>query len=253
MLPPTSWPSATKRWGVTTPESQCLGFSLPRLNTCVIELSTITKYHNELLLQGMTKAAGSLETTPAGIKLWLHEVLRVFFDRLVDDTDRLWLGRTLAELTEKHFKERLTSLLGLTPTAGAAAAASAGGGGTGGGGSRAAEQELLTGLRGLIFGDFMVPGADTKVYREITDQGKMLHVVGEYLSDMNAGSKKPQKLVLFQFALEHVARISAIVSQPGEAEMQLLVLADMSGPSHSSGVIALPFVGLLGVESPVPY
>lgn len=29
-----------------------------------------------LVLQGMTKAAGSLETTPAGIKLWVHEVLR---------------------------------------------------------------------------------------------------------------------------------------------------------------------------------
>jgi dynein heavy chain len=43
----------------------------------------------------------------------------------------------------------------------------------------------------------------------------MLSVVGEYLSDMNAGSKKPQNLVLFQFALEHVARISAVVSQPG--------------------------------------
>ena len=46
--------------------------------------------------------------------------------------------------------------------------------------------------------------------------GKMLHVVGEYLADMNAGSKKPQNLVLFQFALEHVARINAVVSQPGE-------------------------------------
>jgi hypothetical protein len=51
--------------------------------------------------------------------------------------------------------------------------------------------------------------------REI-DQSKMLHVVGEYLADMNAGNKKPHHLVLFQFALEHVARISAVVSQPGK-------------------------------------
>jgi dynein heavy chain len=106
----------------------------------------------------MTKAAGSLETTPAGIKLWVHEVLRVFFDRLVDDPDRLWLGRLLTELTEKHFKERLTGLLGLTASTGAAAAAV----GTTGG---VADEELLTGLRGLMFGDFMVPGADVKVYR----------------------------------------------------------------------------------------
>lgn len=151
----------------------------------------------------MTKAAGSLETTPAGIKLWVHEVLRVFYDRLVDDADRLWLGRLMAELTEKHFKEKLTSLLGLAASTGGPA------------GGRVSDEDVLTGLRGLMFGDFMVPAADTKVYREITDQGKMLHVVGEYLADMNAGSKKPQHLVLFQFALEHVARISGVVSQPG--------------------------------------
>lgn len=120
----------------------------------------------------MTKAAGSLETTPAGIKLWAHEVLRVFYDRLVDDPDRLWLGRLLIELTEKHFKERLTSLLGLaagtaSSAATAAAAAPASGAATGGGvgGSALPDEELLTGLRGLMFGDFMVPGADVKVYR----------------------------------------------------------------------------------------
>lgn len=114
------------------------------------------------LLQGMTKAAGSLESTPAGIKLWVHEVLRVFFDRLVDDPDRLWLGRLLMELTEKHFKERLSGLLGLTATTGGAAAARRS---SGTGSSAVADDELLTGLRGLMFGDFMVPGADVKVYK----------------------------------------------------------------------------------------
>lgn len=109
----------------------------------------------------MTKAAGSLETTPAGIKLWVHEVLRIFFDRLVDDPDRLWLGRLLTELTEKHFKERLSGLLGLTGTAGPAAARRS----SGSGGSAVPDEELLTGLRGLLFGDFMAPGADVKIYR----------------------------------------------------------------------------------------
>lgn len=106
----------------------------------------------------MTKAAGSLETTSAGIKLWVHEVLRVFFDRLVDDPDRLWLCRLLSELSEKHFKERLPGLLGLVPTTGAAARSSDSGGGV-------ADEELLTGLKGLLFGDFMTPGADVKAYK----------------------------------------------------------------------------------------
>ena len=30
----------------------------------------------------------------------------VFYDRLVDDPDRLWVGAQLTELCEKHFKEK---------------------------------------------------------------------------------------------------------------------------------------------------
>lgn len=72
------------------------------------------------------------------VRLWSHEVLRVFYDRLVSDEDRLWTGRLLESLTEKHFKEKLGRLLGL---------------------SSPDDDALLTGIRGLMFGDFMVPGA----------------------------------------------------------------------------------------------
>lgn len=223
------------------------------------------------VFQGMTKAGGALEASTTCIRLWVHEVLRVFADRLVDDADRLWLGRTLAELTERHFKEKLSSLLGLAttsvPAAAAAAPPAAPPAGVEADGAPApaaalaaappaaaasrgvSDAALLTGLRGLIFGDFMAPASEGRAYCEIRDQGKMLHAVGEALADMNAGacvpprggvgtalplirpsqrrhtnlcpsrpltgSKKPQKLVLFQFALEHVARISGIISQPG--------------------------------------
>lgn len=95
------------------------------------------------LQQGMTKAAGSVEDSHSGVRLWAHEVLRVFYDRLIDEPDRLRVGRLLEELTEKHFKQQLGRLLGLA----------------GAGGAAVADDELLGGLRGLIFGDFMVPGA----------------------------------------------------------------------------------------------
>jgi hypothetical protein len=58
--------------------------------------------------------------------------------------------------------------------------------------------------------------AEPKLYNHVKDEHQLLQVVGEYLGDMNATSKKPQPLVLFQFALEHVVRISRIISTPGK-------------------------------------
>lgn len=43
----------------------------------------------------------------------------------------------------------------------------------------------------------------------------MMRVVNEYMADFNATSKKPMNLVIFQFALEHIARIARIITSPG--------------------------------------
>ncbi len=56
----------------------------------------------------------------------------------MSDDDRLWTGRLLERLTEEHFKERLGKLLGAAGDS---------------------DADLLAGLRSLVFGDFMVPGA----------------------------------------------------------------------------------------------
>ncbi|GLI65190.1 hypothetical protein VaNZ11_008652 [Volvox africanus] len=149
------------------------------------------------VFQGITKAAGAVEDSINMIRLWTHEVLRVFYDRLVDDTDRVWMGQTLSGLVERHFKEKFNKVLNLE------------------GSAEVPPDTMLTALRSLVFADFMIPGADPKIYGEVRDQSAMQRVVMEYLSDFNATSKKPMNLVIFQFALEHISRICRIITSPG--------------------------------------
>ncbi|GFR45764.1 hypothetical protein Agub_g7181 [Astrephomene gubernaculifera] len=150
------------------------------------------------VFQGITKAAGSVDDSISMIRLWTHEVLRVFYDRLVDDSDRVWMGQTLAGLVERHFKEKMNKVLSLDNTPG-----------------DIPPDTMVTALRSLIFADFMIPGADPRVYMEVKDQSALTRVVNEYLADFNATSKKPMNLVIFQFALEHIARICRIITSPG--------------------------------------
>jgi outer membrane protein TolC len=53
-----------------------------------------------------------------------------------------------------------------------------------------------------MFADFMVPGADPKVYAEVMEYSHLHGVVSDYLGDFNATSKKPMQLVLFVTLLD---------------------------------------------------
>lgn len=152
------------------------------------------------------------------VRLWTHEMLRVFHDRLTDDKDRLWIGNLTCEMVETHFKEKATRVLSMTNTS---------------------DHSLLAGMRGLLFADFMIPGADPKAYkcamllklvqscfngslggqvvacRYVADKEELMKVSQEYLADYNATSKTPMDLALFSFALEHIVRICRVITLPG--------------------------------------
>lgn len=57
------------------------------------------------LLHVFTQAAGEVIDSQAKlVRLWVHECLRVFHDRLIDDTDRAWIIEKIKDKISHHFK-----------------------------------------------------------------------------------------------------------------------------------------------------
>jgi len=153
-------------------------------------LPTPAKSHYTFNLRDISKVFGGvLQCTPDNVKdkesivrLWSHEVFRVFYDRLVNDDDRTWFESSVAAMAKETFNTDWKRILGDNTT--------------------------------LMYGNFMDPKPVIKPYIEINDRAKLRTVMDEYLEDYNMMTSRPMSLVLFQNAIEHVSRISRIINQP---------------------------------------
>ena len=74
------------------------------------------------------------------LRLWYHENCRVFQDRLVNEEDGKWFTDLMEEKMSKGFQISMEEVVKESP---------------------------------MIYGDFMLPNADVKVYNEITDYNKV--------------------------------------------------------------------------------
>lgn len=151
-------------------------------------LPTPSKSHYTFNLRDLAKVfQGMLMVDPKRVnskdqvaRIWVHENLRVFADRLTCDEDHQWLRRLIQDKVENSFGMPWSSVV---------------------------PRERL------VFGDFVSSG-DLRVYDEILSMDQLKTVVEEYLSNHNSESKQPMPLVMFADALEHVARIARILRQP---------------------------------------
>ncbi|POI28340.1 hypothetical protein CIB84_007910, partial [Bambusicola thoracicus] len=126
------------------------------------------------------------------IRLWIHEVYRVFYDRLVDEEDKEVFFQMVKKATSDSFKQNLDKVLShLSPT------------------GKVTDDHI----RSLFFGDYLKPDSNAKVYDEITDLKQLTAVMESYLEEYNNTSRAPMPLVMFKFAIEHISRICRVLKQ----------------------------------------
>ena len=119
------------------------------------------------------------------VKIWMHEMIRSFGDRLICDEDRNWLKEMLHEeiLNTKDYEIKDIN-------------------------------EIYKGLEKIIYCDFCA-GMD-RPYIQVTDIKGFITRVEDKLKEFNDEFKNKQMpLVMFLDACDHVARISRIIRQTG--------------------------------------
>ncbi|KAJ1503097.1 Dynein heavy chain 3, axonemal [Coelomomyces lativittatus] len=120
------------------------------------------------------------------VRLWIHEVYRVFYDRLVDDADRLALFALVQDACPRFFRSPIHSLCSHLD-------------------SNLDGTITDDDLRNLMFGDYMQLNASVKSYDELMNIDAAIDVFKLKLEEYNQLTNSPMKLVIFRFAVEHIS------------------------------------------------
>ncbi|XP_073391166.1 uncharacterized protein [Physcomitrium patens] len=156
-------------------------------------LPTPTKSHYTFNLRDVSKVfQGILMVKPIDCNtkkqlklLWVHESMRVFHDRLVDQNDKTYFLGILYELLKRNFEE-------------------------------VASFEDVFEHQIIMFGDWLRPGyeKEDRRYEQVLDYSKVPQLLKDYLEDYNMTTTNIMKLVFFKDAIEHISRITRVLRQP---------------------------------------
>jgi dynein heavy chain len=116
-------------------------------------------------------------------KLWVNESQRVFYDRLINNEDKLWFTKLIIELLNRCFRINI-------------------------------EHDTIFVKEKIMFGDLLKLDAPIKLYEEIKDKNKLNKVLNGMLDDYNMSNSNKMNLVFFEDAIEHILRISRSLKQP---------------------------------------
>jgi dynein heavy chain len=145
-------------------------------------LRDLSRVYEGLLLSTKDK----MTNKPQLIRMWRNECIRVFADRLVNETDKtLVVENIIGGLVSRYFKEN--------------------------------EEEVL--VNPILFGDYMESDPtdeekeDPRLYEDLGGWDKVCSKMERMLEDYGF-ENKPMNLVLFNDALDHVTKIHRILRFP---------------------------------------
>lgn len=159
------------------------------------------------MLLGLVQSQCSIvqENPTKMIRLWAHEVMRVFHDRLVDDEDRQWLMQQLRScITEQWGGLDELGFEIVEPVASPTPQSS-----TTDPSNDAPVEESVLFLQNLTFDT-----AHTAfVMDEVIDHKVHSELIERHLADYNS-TNPPITMVLFDYAIQHVCRLSRVLRIP---------------------------------------
>ncbi|XP_060528447.1 dynein axonemal heavy chain 2 isoform X3 [Cylas formicarius] len=133
------------------------------------------------VFQGLLRSHKDYQNDRASLlRLWIHECFRVFYDRLIDDSDQEWFYNEMNEQLGRHFDLTLHSLC--------------------------PEKKIP------MYASFVNPWG---IYEEHQETVSLRNFIEQQLEEYNASPNMvSMDLVLFNDALEHICRIVRVISQP---------------------------------------
>uniref|UniRef100_A0A3Q2PNV9 Dynein axonemal heavy chain 10 n=1 Tax=Fundulus heteroclitus TaxID=8078 RepID=A0A3Q2PNV9_FUNHE len=140
----------------------------------IFNLRDLSRVYNGLIL---TKPDTFL-TVAQFVRVWRNECLRIFHDRLIDETDKTLVQGHIKNLVEEHFKSEMEAVMS-DP---------------------------------ILFGDYRtaLSECEPRVYEDIQDYDSSKAMFELILEEYNE-NKTRMNLVLFDDALEHLTRVHRII------------------------------------------
>ncbi|CAI6360698.1 unnamed protein product [Macrosiphum euphorbiae] len=130
------------------------------------------------------------------LRLWCHEVFRVFYDRLVDTSDQKWFLNQINHQLENNY--------------------------------HLSYHDLCASKKHPIFFSFL---NEEMLYEEVVDEDYLKKFINCSIKEYNSNSEfVPLDILLFRDYLEHICRIVRVISQP----MGHILLIGIGGSGRSS-------------------